>query len=134
MNADVVANTSESEGMSGALVEAMAAGTNVVARGVEGNVALLDPPAKADGAGIERAGTKRGDNLGFRTSSSGALIFDTPAGFTSAIEMLRTNTEKAAALSMRQRSFARKQLSPASEEQGYKALLRSIVKAPREGR
>ena len=124
-DADAVANTSNSEGMSGALVEALAAGTNVVARAVEGNVALLHQ--QDDAKGGEVLVSSDDDLKPYRVASSGALLFDTPSGFTAAVDALRSDAAKAASLAERQREFVSDRLSPAAEEQRYVDLVASVL-------
>ena len=122
--ADAVANTSNSEGMSGALVEALAAGTNVMARAVEGNVALLDQGHATCVAGAEASDDESGP---CRIACSGAILFESPTGFVAAVNRLRTDADAAAELAKRQFEYVNDRLSPAAEEQRYGELVASVL-------
>ena len=67
-----VVNSSTSEGMSGALLEALATGTPVLARRIPGNVALAEVARNAAGA---TAGASSAASFG------GVIIYDTPEHF-----------------------------------------------------
>lgn len=73
-----VVNSSTSEGMSGALLEALATGTPVLARRIPGNVALADMARKAGGG---TAGSTS-------ASVGGVVIYDTPEHFIRQSEAL----------------------------------------------
>lgn len=73
-----VVNSSTSEGMSGALLEALATGTPVLARRIPGNVALAEVARNAAGA---TAGASS-------ASSGGVIIYDTPEHFIQLSEAL----------------------------------------------
>jgi hypothetical protein len=80
-----------SEGMSGALLEAMACGCPVLARDVPGNRALVAAP----NSGSSVVGRRRGP--GWEEVESG-LLFSTPAGFAgAAAATLRGEAQEAAA-------------------------------------
>ena len=74
-----VVNSSTSEGMSGALLEALATGTPVLARRIPGNVALADMARKAAGGGTASS-----------TSAyvGGVILYDTPEHFIRQSEAL----------------------------------------------
>lgn len=73
-----VVNSSTSEGMSGALLEALATGTPVLARRIPGNVALADLARKA--AGDTASATS--------ASVGGVIMYDTPEHFIRQSEAL----------------------------------------------
>lgn len=75
-----VVNSSTSEGMSGALLEALATGTPVLARRIAGNVALADIARKATG------GTAGPSPVS--TSVGGVVIYDSPEHFIQLSEAL----------------------------------------------
>ena len=78
--ATAVVNTSKSEGQSGALLEAAAAGVPIIARDIPGNRALLDLLLDATG---ETPGGER-DDEGFESHPCG-LLCPTPESFAAAL-------------------------------------------------
>ena len=78
--ATAVVNTSKSEGQSGAILEAAAAGVPIIARDIPGNRALLDLLLDATG---ETPGGER-DDEGFESHPCG-LLCPTPESFAAAL-------------------------------------------------
>lgn len=94
--ATAVVNTSKSEGQSGALLEAAAAGVPIIARDIPGNRALLDLLLDATG---ETPGGER-DDEGFESHPCG-LLCPTPESFAAALSgsaagRRRRSTDRAA--------------------------------------
>ena len=79
-----VVNSSTSEGMSGALLEALAVGTPVLARNIAGNVALADVARSRAAGTAGEAGGATPDSV----FTGGVVIYDSPEDFVQQSEAL----------------------------------------------
>jgi len=123
--ATAVVNTSKSEGQSGAILEAAAAGVPIIARDIPGNRALLDLLLDATG---ETPGGER-DDEGFESHPCG-LLCPTPESFAAALLV--------SAAGRRRRSTDRAALGAGCLARGERDQWRGIIReligdAPEDG-
>ena len=123
--ATAVVNTSKSEGQSGAILEAAAAGVPIIARDIPGNRALLDLLLDATG---ETPGGER-DDEGFESHPCG-LLCPTPESFAAALFV--------SAAGRRRRSTDRAALGAGCLARGERDQWRGIIReligdAPEDG-
>lgn len=105
---DVVVNSSLSEGMSGALMEAMSMGTPVLASNVEANRAIIED-------GVD------------------GLLFDTEQDFMRQATRLIKDPNLRASLGARAAERMRGDHSPETEAASYEQLYRDLARATNEG-
>ncbi len=95
-------NSSRSEGMCGAICEAMCLGTPVIARDIPGNTALV------------------------RDGETG-LLFSDPGGFERCVEDLLTHPALRQQLAANAQAYMRDQQSTSREEELYRVLQKSLM-------
>ena len=105
-SADVVLNTSESEGESNALLEAQAAGRPVIARRNRGNAALIDD-------GVD------------------GWLFDTPEELAARLVWWRAHPEGAAKVAAAARARVAPRLEPGREARAHAQLYRALLAQPK---
>ncbi|MFC4146116.1 glycosyltransferase [Micromonospora mangrovi] len=108
LEATAVLNTSQSECMPNAVLEAMWLGTPVIARDVPGNTCLV-----------------RHDDTG--------LLFTDPAGFREQAGRLLTEPRLRTRLGVQARAYAWEAHAPQLEQDAYDELVRAVVTAPVTG-
>jgi len=100
--ADIVTNSSKSEGMANALLEAMALETVVIARDIPGNRAIL----------------RHGEN---------GLLFTTPLQFCECADKVLSHPDLRSSLVASAKAFVEQALSARVEADGYSRLLKGLL-------